>query len=170
MSGTNDVAPIRASVTVDAPPVDAFAGFTDGMSTWWPRAYTWSGELLESIGVEGHVGGFCYEIGANGMRLDWGRVSAWEPPGRLAFTWQIGPDRVPQPNPARASEVEVAFEAIADERTRVTVIHRGFERHGDAGGSYREQLAEAGAWETILEAYASAVARRGEAPWTGLTT
>lgn len=170
MSGPNDVAPIRATATVDAPPADAFAGFTDGMGTWWPRAYTWSGELLESIGVEGHVGGFCFEIGANGMRLDWGRVSAWEPPRRLAFTWQIGPDRVPQPNPARASEVEVSFEDGAGERTRVTVVHGGWERIGDGAEAYREQLADARAWETILEAYASAVARRGEAPWTGLTT
>lgn len=169
MTTADPIPPIRASVTVDAPPADAFAGFTDGMASWWPRAFTWSGELLERIGMDGHVGGFCYEIGANGMRLDWGRVSAWEPPQRLAFSWQIGPDRVPQPSPARASEVAVTFEAAGD-GTRVTVEHRGWERLGEAGSAYRQQLAHGGAWETILEAYAGAVARRGEAPWTGLTT
>ena len=169
-TGTGAIAPIRASVTIDAPPADAFAGFTDGMGTWWPRAFTWSGELLERIGIEGRMGGFCFEIGANGMRLDWGRVSAWEPPGRLAFTWQIGPDRVPQPNPSQASEVEVTFAAARDDRTTVSVEHRGWERLGAGGADYREQLAGSGTWETILAAYAAAVERRAEAPWTGLTT
>ena len=170
MTGSNAIEPIRHSVTVDASPADSFAGFTDGMGSWWPRAFTWSGELLESIGIEGRVGGFCYEIGAGGMRLDWGRVSAWEPSHRLAFSWQIGPDRVPQPNPARASQVELTFEPAAGDRTVVSVVHDGWQRHGDGGAAYREQFAAAGAWQTILEHYAAAVERRGEAPWTGLTT
>lgn len=170
MSDTDGIEPITESVLVDAPPGDAFAGFTDGMTTWWPRAYTWSGELLERIGIEGRAGGFCYEIGANGMRLDWGRVSSWDPPRRLSFSWEIGPGRVPQPNPARASMVEVTFEPASGERTSVTVVHRGWERHGDAATEYRRQFAEAGAWRAILESFAAAVARRGEAPWAGLTT
>jgi len=170
MTGPDAIEPIQASVTVNASVEDAFAGFTDGMGTWWPRALTWSGELLERIGIEGRAGGFCYEIGANGMRLDWGRVSSWEPPHRLAFSWQIGPGRAPQPNPARASQVEVSFEATTGERTIVTVTHRGWERHGEGAAAYRDEFADAGAWRTILDSYAGAVARRGEAPWTGLTT
>lgn len=164
------VAPIRHSVTVDVSPADAFAGFTDGMGSWWPREYTWSGDLLESFGIESRSGGLCYEIAANGMRFDWGRVSAWEPPRRLAFSWQVGPDRVPQPNPARASQVEVRFEPAAGGRTKVSVLHEGWERHGEAGAAYREQFDAAGTWPRILEQYAAAVSRRGEAPWTGLTT
>jgi uncharacterized protein YndB with AHSA1/START domain len=170
MTGTEAIDPIRASVTLEAPPADAFAGFSDGMSTWWPREFTWSGELLERIGMDGHVGGFCHEVGAGGMRLDWGRVSSWEPPRRLAFSWQIGPDRVPQPNPAKASQVEVSFEPLAGDRATVTVVHRGWERHGEGGRAYRDQFAAARVWETILEQYAAAVGRRVEAPWTGLTT
>jgi uncharacterized protein YndB with AHSA1/START domain len=170
MSGADEIPAIRHSVTIDAPPGDAFAGFTDGMSAWWPRELTWSGELLESIGIEGRPGGLCYEIASNGMRFDWGRVATWEPPRRLAFSWQIGPDRVPQPNPARASQVQVEFRPAAGGGTRVTVSHVGWERHGEGGAAYRQQMVDAAAWPTILERYAGAVERRGDAPWTGLTT
>jgi uncharacterized protein YndB with AHSA1/START domain len=164
------VAPIRHEVTVDAPPADAFAAFTDGLGTWWPRELTWSGQLLERISIEPRVGGLCSEVGSGGMRLDWGRVSAWEPPHRLAFSWQVGPDRVPEVSPARASQVEVRFEAAPGGRTRVGVVHDGWERHGERGATYRDAFDAAGAWPRMLEAYAAVVARRDEAPWSGLST
>jgi uncharacterized protein YndB with AHSA1/START domain len=161
---------IRQAVTVDADPTVAFAGFTEGIGAWWPREYTWSGPLLQRVAMEPRLGGFCYEVGTTGMRLDWGRLSVWQPPERLAFTWQVGPDRVPEPNPAHASEVQVAFRRAAGGRTRVTVIHDGWERHGEAGASYRRGFADAGGWARILGAYAAVMARREDAPWTGLTT
>jgi uncharacterized protein YndB with AHSA1/START domain len=164
------IEPIRASMSVDAAPADAFAGFTEGMAIWWPREYSWSGALLERIGMEAGPGGLLYEIGGNGMRYDWGRISAWEPPRRLGFTWHIGPGRVPDPNPAHASEVRVAFEPAQGDGTTVSVVHGGWERHGEPGRAYRQQMADADAWETILGAYAAAVRRRSDAPWTGLTT
>jgi uncharacterized protein YndB with AHSA1/START domain len=104
------------------------------------------------------------------MRLDWGRVAAWEPPSRLSFSWQVGPDRVPEVNPARASQVEVRFEVIGTDRTRVSVVHDGWERHGEAAAAYREQFDRAGTWPRILDAYAQVVQRRGDAPWMGLST
>jgi uncharacterized protein YndB with AHSA1/START domain len=164
------IAPIRHEVTVDGPPADAFAAFTHGINAWWPRDLTWSGGLLERIAIEPRVGGFCHEIGADGMRLDWGRVSAWEPPHRLSFSWQVGPDRVPEVSPARASQVEVRFAPVSRERTRVTVVHEGWERHGEGGAAYRQQFDRSGAWPRMLEAYAATVARRDEAPWSGLST
>ncbi len=170
MSTGAAIAPIRHEVTVDAPPGDAFAAFTDGIGTWWPREYTWSGELLERVGIEPRSGGFCYEIGSGGMRLDWGRVAAWEPPHRISFSWQIGPNRVPEVNPARASQVEVLFEGVGQDRTRVAVVHDGWQRHGDSGASYREEMSVAGAWPRMLEGYARIVERSGDAPWMGLST
>lgn len=164
------IEPIRHEIIVDAPPGDAFAAFTDGIAIWWPREFTWSGQLLERIVIEPRVGGFCSEIGAGGMRLDWGRVAAWEPPHRLAFSWQVGPDRVPEVSPARASQVEVRFDARSGDRTRVTLQHDGWERHGDAGAAYREQFSGSGAWPRMLKAYADVAARRDEAPWSGLST
>jgi uncharacterized protein YndB with AHSA1/START domain len=166
---TSPPAAIRQSVTVPAPFEVAFAAFTDGIHAWWPRELTWSGELLHRVAIEPRPGGFCYEIGAGGMRHDWGRVSTWQPPDRFAFAWLIRPDRLPEPNPAHASDVTVTFRR-AGSGTRVTVVHDGWERHGEGGADYRRQFAEGQAWPRMLEAYAAVVATRDEAPWTGLTT
>lgn len=170
MSRTGRVPAIRRAVTVEAAPEVAFAGFTEGIDAWWPREYTWSGPLLQRVGMEPRPGGFCYEVGTSGMRLDWGRLSVWQPPQRLAFSWQVGADRVPEPNPAHASQVQVSFRPAAGGRTRVTLVHDGWERHGEGGENYRHRFADSGAWDRMLEAYAAVIARREEAPWTGLTT
>ena len=163
------IEPIRIGHRLAVPAADAFATFTERLQAWWPSAATWSGEALQAIGIEPRVGGFCYERGPHGLRLDWGRVTAWEPPHRLAFSWQVGFDRTPEPNPAHASEVEVTFEADAS-GSRITLEHRGFERHGDGAAAYRERMASDAGWPAILERYLAAVERRAEAPWEGLTT
>jgi uncharacterized protein YndB with AHSA1/START domain len=167
---TASVEPIRISHRLPVPPEDAFATFTDRIAAWWPHDATWSGEALESIGIEPRIGGFCFERGPHGLRLDWGRVMAWEPPHRLAFSWQIGSDRTPAPNPAHASEVEVRFEPESAATTRVTLEHRGFERHAGDPAAYRDAMASASGWPLILERFRAAVVRRIEAPWEGLTT
>ncbi|HEX2844415.1 MAG TPA: SRPBCC domain-containing protein, partial [Candidatus Limnocylindria bacterium] len=107
-------------------PEAAFGHFVDRFETWWPREYSWSGDALESIGIEPRVGGFCFERGPHGLRLDWGRVTAWEPPHRLGFSWQIEMDRTPQPIPAHASSVELRFEP-AGAGCWLTLLHSGFE-------------------------------------------
>jgi hypothetical protein len=77
---------------------------------------------------------------------------------------------VPEVNPARASQVEVRFEAEGADRTRVSVEHGGWERHGEGGAAYRDQLDRDATWPRILDAFAQVVARRTDAPWLGLTT
>lgn len=161
---------IRQRITVAAPAEDAFAAFADGIHAWWPREATWSGDGLERIGIEGHAGGFCFEVGPQGRRLDWGRVTTWDPPRRLAFTWEINADRTPAPGPAHASEVTVTFTPTSDGSTTVELVHDGWERHGEEGAAYRDAMLHGEAWERLLASYAATVARRHEAPWDGLTT
>ena len=161
--------PIRISHRLPVSAAEAFATFTERLAAWWPAEATWSGDGLESIGIEPRVGGFCFERGPHGLRLDWGRVTAWEPPHRLAFSWQIGASRVPEPNPAHASEVEVRFEDQAG-GSRVTLEHRGFDRHGDGATAYREGMASDAGWPRILDRFRGAAERRVDAPWEGLTT
>lgn len=168
--GPTTIPAIRERVIVDAPAADAFAAFAGGMHAWWPSEETWSRDGLERIGIEGHAGGFAYEIGPQGRRLDRGRVTTWEPPTRLAFTWEIGADRTPAPGPAHASQVLVAFTPLGDERTEVELVHDGWARHGAEGAGYREAMLAGGLWSRLLTAYAATVARRHEAPWDGLTT
>jgi uncharacterized protein YndB with AHSA1/START domain len=147
---------VRTAVSVPATPERAFQAFTGGFADWWMREYTWAGpEALVDIGIEPRAEGKAYEIGPHGFRSDWGRVLAWEPPHRLLLTWQIGADRVPVPDPAHASEIEVTF-APEREATLVTVDHRHFDRHGDDGEDYREALTAG--WRELISRYVALVA------------
>jgi uncharacterized protein YndB with AHSA1/START domain len=146
--------PIRQAVTVPVPVDQAFAAFAD-LAGWWPREYTWAADTLEDIGIDPREGGHCYERGPLGFTCHWGRVLAWEPPTRLAFTWQIAPDRVPEPNPAKASEVEVRFQPAGASGTRVELEHRALARHGEAADAYRDGLASPEGWPLILGRYAA---------------
>lgn len=121
---------LTAEAGLTVPPDVAFEIFTDEFGRWWPPEFSWSGaELLTDMGL---LDGVLYELGPHGMQWDWGRVLAWEPGRRLVFSWQIGPDRVPVPRAEDATEVEVTFQ-----KSTVTVAHRRWERHGEAGAEYR---------------------------------
>jgi uncharacterized protein YndB with AHSA1/START domain len=98
---------IHQIMTVPMSVEHAFKIFAEGLASWWPAEYTWSQDVLETIAIEPGEGGRCFERGPHNFECDWGRVLTWEPPHRLAFTWQISPKREPEPNPAKASEVEV---------------------------------------------------------------
>jgi uncharacterized protein YndB with AHSA1/START domain len=147
---------VTATAEVTLTPEQAFRLFTSDLGSWWPREFSWSQDVLEEIGMEELAGGFLYETGPHGLRLDWGRVLAWEPPGRVVFSWQISPERVPEPNPAHASEVEVRFEPAAS-GCRVVLLHRGFERHGEGGAGYAKMMETQG-WPYALERFAAAAA------------
>jgi uncharacterized protein YndB with AHSA1/START domain len=163
------IEPIRLELRLPAPPDDAFATFTERLASWWPRDATWSGEALEALRIEPRVGGFVHELGPHGQRLDFGRVTAWDPPHRLAFSWQVAFDRTPVANPSHASEVEVRFPADGG-ASRVVLEHRSFERHSPDGAAYRAAMASDAGWPHILDRFFAAVERRVAAPWEGLTT
>jgi uncharacterized protein YndB with AHSA1/START domain len=144
-------------ITVSASPERAFAVFTEQMTSWWPPEYTWAQKTLEEIAVEPREGGHCYERGPHGFRCDWGRGVTCEPPARIAFTWQISPQRVPQPDPALASLVEVRFEPGGESGTRVLLAHRHFSRHGEGAEGYEAAMNSPQGWPLLLERFAAAV-------------
>jgi uncharacterized protein YndB with AHSA1/START domain len=143
------------AIAVPLPPGAAFRRFTEEMGAWWPPEYTWAQQTLDTIVVEPREGGRCYERGPHGFSCDWGRVVECEPPQRLLFTWQISPQRVPQPDPDRASVVEVRFSADGDSATRVELEHRDFERHGEGAESYRAAMDSPQGWPLLLERFAA---------------
>jgi uncharacterized protein YndB with AHSA1/START domain len=149
---------IEQAVTVEVSVERAFEVFADELDSWWPREYSWSQDVLEDIGIEPHEGGMCFERGPYGFRCDWGRVLEWNPPVRLVFAWQISPRREPEPNPAKASEVEVRFDDGGDGRTRVRLEHRNFERHGEGGAEYARMLGSPQGWPLLLDRFAAACA------------
>jgi uncharacterized protein YndB with AHSA1/START domain len=148
--------PVRASASVGLSPERAFRLFTEGMTQWWPREFSWSQDRLEQMAIEPCEGGFAYEQGPYGFTIHWGRVLTCEVPQRIVFTWQIAADRSPQPDPAKASEVEVVFTGSPEDGTDVTLEHRGWERHGDGAQEYRDGFEAAGAWPRALEGFAAA--------------
>ena len=147
--------PVRQAVTVPVPVDQAFAAFVD-LARWWPREYTWAADTLEDIGIAPQrEGGHCFERGPHGFTCHWGRVLVWDPPTRLVLTWQIGPDRVPEPNPAKASEVEVRLHPTGPSVTRVELEHRDFAHHGAAAVAYRQGMASPEGWPHLLGRYAA---------------
>ncbi len=153
---TDDTA--QATANVPASAEHAFAVFTEDLGTWWPPAFTWSQGVLDHVAMEPGEGGLCYERGPHGFRIDWGRVLAWEPPHRLVFSWQISPERVPEPDPAKSSEVEVRFVEQSPSATEVQLTHSHFERHGEGADDYRAAMDEQG-WPVILDRYAARFGR-----------
>jgi uncharacterized protein YndB with AHSA1/START domain len=141
---------IKHRVVVPVAPERAFDAFVRELREWWPQEYTWAGDALETIAIEPHDGGRCFEIGPHDFHCDWGRVVAWEPPHRLAFTWQISPRREPVPDPAQASEIEVRVQPDGDSGTAVELEHRGIERHGDGAEDYGAAMGSEMGWPYIL--------------------
>jgi hypothetical protein len=101
--------------------------------------------------LEDGVGGRIYERAPDGVEHDWGEVTVWKPPTRLAYLWHLRQDR------ADATEVEVRFVSQGDAGTRIEIEHRGWERLG-AGGEQLRERNRAG-WETLLPHYLDAVAK-----------
>lgn len=156
MSRENDSGAISHTVTVELPLEAAFARFVDDLGDWWPREYTWSGDVLEEIGIEPRQGGMCFERGPHGFRCDWGRILAFEAPHRLVLSWQIGPRREPVPDPGRASEVEIRFTEGDGRTTHLELRHHAFDRHGEEGAGYSAALGSERGWPYILGRYADA--------------
>jgi hypothetical protein len=65
----------------------------------------------------------------------------------------VGPDRVPEPDPARASRVSVRFIAEQAAVTRVEFEHAGVSHHGEAGEEYRTALSSEAGRPCMLAKY-----------------
>jgi uncharacterized protein YndB with AHSA1/START domain len=148
------IEPLRLSFDVDCPREHAFEVWTADTSRWWPPSHTVSGESALVIVFEPHAGGRIYERTAAGLEHDWGEVTVWEPPSRLAYTWHLRVDR------ADATEVEIAFIERGDATTRVEIEHRGWERLGGDGQQRRD--ANRAGWGSLLPHFVAAASGTAE--------
>lgn len=82
-----------------------------------------------------------------------GRVLAYEPPHRLVISWDIGPTWQIEPDPEKASEVEIRFQPEDAQHTRVVLEHRHLERHLDGWEAVRDGVDAEGGWPLYLRRY-----------------
>jgi Activator of Hsp90 ATPase homolog 1-like protein len=110
---------VRKSIALECTPEHAFATFTERIGSWWPLGtYSLGEERAVSVVVERRVGGRVYEVWGDGTEHAWTKVTAWDPPSRLAVSWSVNPDA------AAPTTWEVRFAAEGD-RTRVELEHWG---------------------------------------------
>jgi uncharacterized protein YndB with AHSA1/START domain len=86
------IAPIRRAVVVEVGQERAFEVFTAEMTSWWPAEHHIGSAPIEEEVIEPRVGGRWFTRHQDGTETSTGVVTAWEPPGRLVLTWQIGAD------------------------------------------------------------------------------
>ena len=154
------IAPVRRSVFVEAPPERAFEVFTAGFATWWPKSHSVVEADQEAAYIEPAAGGRWYERGVDGAECDWGRVLVWEPPHRIVFSWQINGSWQYDPDPARASEIEIRFSPDGPQQTLVELEHRHLDRLAN-GQAMHDGIDQAGGgWSSVLQVYAAAAAGR----------
>lgn len=144
---------VRRTVTVSASQERAFQVFTEEFGTWWPREYSIGTADMADFVLEPKAGGRWYEVGVDGTECEVGRVTAFEPPDRVVVAWHLDGDWAYDPDPAHASEFEVRFVAEGDDRTRVDLEHRHFDRHGDGSAAVRGAVDSPNGWNFCLTAY-----------------
>jgi uncharacterized protein YndB with AHSA1/START domain len=147
---------VRTEITVDAPIDHAFHVFTNKFDQIKPRVHNMlQVDIAESV-FEPRAGGRVYDRGVDGTECQWARVLAYEPPDRIAFTWDINPYWQIETDLSKTSEVEVRFIAETPTRTRVELEHRNLDRHGDGWEGMAEGVRGGDGWPLYLDRFATA--------------
>jgi uncharacterized protein YndB with AHSA1/START domain len=145
--------PVRKSIVVNRSPASAFELFTAGMHTWWPLLShsVWEKDAATCL-MECRAGGRIIERHENGEESLWGTVTTWEPPARLVFTWHPGR------GPDTAQQVEVRFTGEAGNKTRVDLVHSGWETLGKRAKAVRDEYVTG--WDKVfVERYGGSAGR-----------
>lgn len=152
---------VEVALQVAATPQRAFEVFTRETALWWrPNAlFGFTPREPGQVSFEGKQGGRFIETREGGRIFEIGRITAWEPGRRLAFTWRQATFASGQ-----MTQVEVRFDGVG-ERTRVTVIHDGWEtvpdahvaKHGMTGVYYLQR--HGGWWLALLAGLSARLAQ-----------
>ncbi|MGZ4695356.1 MAG: SRPBCC domain-containing protein [Acidimicrobiales bacterium] len=147
------IEPLRLSYEIDCPAEHAFDIWTNHLSSWWPRGHSASGDRDTLVLLEPRLGGRIFERTSNGREIDWGEITRWSPPTRLGYLWHIGRER------ADATDVDLTFVDLGDGRTRLDIVHTGWDRLGAEGVAWRD--ANTDGWDSLIPHYLEAA---GELP------
>lgn len=128
---------VRLSVSVPLPPERAFDTFVQQMDLWWPRqgvfpySFAPAGTRPLRIRFEPQLGGRYYETFLDESEYVIGRVSVYQPPARLSYSWR---------DPSWAGETRIALRFTAEgDGARLSYEQDGFEDAGvpDLAAYYR---------------------------------
>jgi uncharacterized protein YndB with AHSA1/START domain len=139
---------IRKSIWIERPPETSFRVFCEEMAEWWPGGF---GGKDSKMFLEREVGGRLYERRADGTEYQIGRVTIYQPPSIVAFTWRA-------PSWDVTTQVEIRFSGEAG-GTRIELEHSGWEQSAktrDARNNYDS------GWSTILGHYKAVFAAPGD--------
>jgi uncharacterized protein YndB with AHSA1/START domain len=127
------VEPLRIEFTVACGIHHAFETWTSRIAAWWPPDHTATGADGVEVILERQVGGRIFERAQDGTEIDWGEVTAWDPPSRLSYLWHLRSRR------DDATDVDIQFIEVAERETRVEIVHVGWERLGATGQTWRDR-------------------------------
>lgn len=141
--------PLEFAFEVACRPAAAFAMWTTRASMWWPADHSVSGEPGLTVVFEARAGGRIFERTPSGAEHQWGRIRAWEPPSRLAYTWYL------RFAPEDATDVEIRFVDAGEVRTRVEIVHGGWEHLG--GGATQRREGNRLGWTSVFPHFVEAI-------------
>ena len=144
------IEPLQFDFSVRCSSDHAFSTFARQISLWWPTDHSVSQDPGLEVVIEPRVGGRIFERTPAGEEHDWGEVTTWDEPRRLAYVWHIATDR------SRATHVTVEFVPDGPEATSVRIVHSGWDALGDDAEDWRDQ--NRGGWAGVLEPFMAACA------------
>jgi uncharacterized protein YndB with AHSA1/START domain len=161
MTSTNTATSTSVEATIDAPIDRAFEVFTIGIGSWWDANKHILQAPLARMEFQPWVGGRIIDHGTDGSTCAWARILAYEAPHRVIFSWDITTSWTVETDPAKASEVEITFDALEPARTRVVLTHRHLDRHGDGWEGMRDAVSSG--WN--LDGFRAHLAAPQPLPW-----
>jgi uncharacterized protein YndB with AHSA1/START domain len=139
--------PLELEFDVACSPQHAFDTWARDTAGWWPASHSVSTDPGLVVTLEPRVGGRIFERTPSGDEHDWGEVTVWEPPERLAYLWHLRQDR------DDATQVEITFTG-SERRTTVRIVHSGWERLGAKGSDLRDR--NRAGWDGLLPRFVAA--------------
>jgi hypothetical protein len=140
--------PISYTIEVPCNQQRAFETFAN-IGSWWPldkrSMATMQGKQNPvSLTLEPQVGGKIVETGEDGTEYHWGTVRTFDPNDLFIMDFHMG---LPAIDPC--SQVEVAFTALDDNRTKVVLTQGNWEAFGDMAEMMRNGYGSS--WHMLFE-------------------
>jgi uncharacterized protein YndB with AHSA1/START domain len=142
------VPPVIKVIDYAGTPEQAFIRFSAEIGVWWPLATHSLARRTEGVSVAFdrlEPGGQLVERWRTGEAHVWGTITAIEPHVKIAFTWHVGRTE------DQAQCIEVTFSETAPGRTRVQLVHSGWELLGETAAVRRNEYDEG--WSLVLSRF-----------------